>query len=140
MCPGGQGLRALALVAVLACTDLELHDDATGLHVSDRYTTAELEVEPGHWLLGRRLRDLRRRDEGVVVLGVQRRRIPYLGVPRGRAELHHGDVLVLCGETDAAAVSTRPPGPEGEAPTQRPWWRTGSASARPPRRAERVTA
>lgn len=96
-------------------TDLELHDYATLLHVSDRYTIVEAEVADDGWLCGR-LDRLRLRDEGIVVLGVQREGGDYLGVPHGQTEVRAGDVLVLYGEASAVrSVSVRSAGPAGDA-------------------------
>lgn len=108
-------LTRLTEWALRRYTDLELHDYATLLHVSDRYTIVEAEPGPDEWLSGR-LDELRLRDEGVIVLGVQRKGGDYLGVPTGETVVHPGDVLVLYGEAQAVrAASIRRAGPEGDA-------------------------
>ena len=109
-------LTRLTEWALRRYTDLELHDYATLLHVSDRYTIVEAEPGPDEWLSGKRLDQLRLREEGVIVLGVQRKGGDYLGVPTGETLVRPGDVLVLYGESEAVrAVSIRRAGPEGDA-------------------------
>lgn len=101
-------------------TDLELHDYATLLHVSDRYSIVEAEPDDGHWLVGRRLEEVRLREEGIVVLGVQPPKVPYIGVPRGDTLVHAGDMVVMYGVAEAVrAVSARRAGPEGDAEHRR---------------------
>ncbi len=96
-------------------TRLEVRDYDRLLHVSDDFTVAEIEPEEGDWVLGRRLEDLRLREEGVIVLGIYRRDGRYLGVPAGPTLVEPGDRLVVYGE-DARAheLAGRLAGPGGD--------------------------
>ena len=96
-------------------TKLEVRDYDKLLHISDDFAVAEVEPTEGHWLTGRRLDELRLRDEGVIVLGVYRRDGSYLGVPAGPTVIEAGDRLVLYGEDDRVVrLAERPAGPEGD--------------------------
>ena len=74
-----------------------VRDYAHLLELSGDYEVSELLVEEGDWLVGRPLAELRLRDEGVIVLGVNREEGGYLGVPDGRTRFEAGDTLVLYG-------------------------------------------
>lgn len=85
----------LATMAVRRWTDLDVHDYASLLHVGGEYVVTELPVEPDSWLAERRLADMRLRQEGVVVLGIERVDGSYLGVPLPDSVVEAGDVLVV---------------------------------------------
>lgn len=95
-------------------TDLQLRDYDKLLHLRGEYAVAEVAVGDGDWFDGRTLEELALRAEGVVVLGVHRRRGGWTGVPVGAVRLHAGDVLVVYGEDDRIhELSRRPVGEEG---------------------------
>lgn len=96
-------------------TDLDLRDYARLLHLAGDYGISELQVQPDDWLANRSLAELKLREEGVIVLGVQKPNARYLGVPRGTAVLEPGDVLVLYARTERLAeLDDREPGPAGD--------------------------
>lgn len=81
-----------ALIArFLRSRGLDARDYARLLDLSGDYGIGELKVHPEDWVVGRLLRQLRLRDEGVVVLGI-RRGSCYIGVPGPDAEIA-GDTL-----------------------------------------------
>lgn len=84
-------------------TDIDTRDYARLLHVAGDFSVTELAVEPGDWLAGRELQELRLNDEGVLVLGIQRADGSYLGAPKGWAEIGAGDTLVLYGTGERLA-------------------------------------
>ena len=88
------------------------------LGVAHGYVVSTLRVKPGSWLEGKTLREARLRDEGVVVLGIYRRRgdrIVYIGAPRPATRLLAGDELVVYGPEEAiASLATRETGPLGD--------------------------
>ena len=110
--------RALTRVtewALRRYTRLNVRDYDKLLHISDEFTVAEIEVEPGDWLTGRTLDQRRLRDEGVMVLGIYRRDGRYLGVPAGPTLVEPGDRLVVYGEDDVvSALGSRVSGAEGD--------------------------
>jgi K+/H+ antiporter YhaU regulatory subunit KhtT len=82
-------------------TNLSIRDYEAILHVSGDYKIHELAVEPGDWLAGNSLKDLRLRDEGVQVLGITRPDGTYLGVPGGDTTVQPNDSLLLYGRDNA---------------------------------------
>lgn len=78
-------------------TSLDLQDYSSLLHLSSDYQVSELRVKPDGWLADQQLSDLGLLDEGVVVLGIQRRDDTYIGVPMGKTVICAGDVLILYG-------------------------------------------
>jgi hypothetical protein len=66
------------------------------LDLSGDYAVAELQIQTGDWVANGSLRELRLRDEGVVVMGIHRPD-EYLGAPRPDTVLLPGDTLVVYG-------------------------------------------
>ncbi len=109
-------ITRLATIALRRWTDLEVHDYAALLHVGGEYIVTELTVDGGGWLAGRDLASLSLRDEGIVLLGIERVDGNYFGVPRGDTRIDAGDVLVLYGRVESiAGLDQRPSGPGGDA-------------------------
>lgn len=81
-------------------SDIEVRDYAELLHVGGDYVVDELPVCANAWMEGQRLIDLRLRENGVVVLGVDRGG-EYLGTPSLGSTVEGGDVLVVYGHRDA---------------------------------------
>lgn len=95
-------------------TSLEVRDYAGLLHLTGDYVVAELNVSGEDWLAGRPLQDLRLRDEGVVVLGIEHPDGTYTGTPRGPVEIGDGDTLLLYGRADVIGnLDVRRSGPAG---------------------------
>lgn len=98
-------------------TDIDVRDYASLLQVHGDYAVSELAVEPGDWLAGKRLEDLRLGDEGMLVLGIIRGdEDNYVGAPRGDDVLRAGDTAVIYGPGRRLAdLDARPSGPSGDA-------------------------
>jgi hypothetical protein len=108
-------LRRLIARGVTRFTDLDARDYASLLRLSGGYTVNEIRVKPGTWLADRTLRDLRLKDEGAVVLGVQREDGGYIGAPDGDTEVRPGDVLTVYGHRDDfAELGSRKDDAEGQ--------------------------
>lgn len=100
-------------------THLDVADYAGLLHLGGDYRVVEMRVEPGDWMAGRALEDLRLNEEGVLVLGIERDGT-FLGTPRGRRVIDAGDLLTLYGRSSSLVdLDSRPAGPEGEAAHRR---------------------
>lgn len=96
-------------------TRLDVKDYASLLQLSGDYRVVELEVQPDDWLSDKRLEELQLREEGIVVLGIQRDDDTYLGVPQGDTTVAVGDVLISYGRSDALeALDERRRGRSGE--------------------------
>ena len=90
-------------------------DYATMLNLSGEYAVAELQVQEGDWLAGQSLRAMRLRDEGVVVVGVQRGGV-YIGAPGPDTVIEPCDTLVLYGcRTRIAELDRRQRDASGDA-------------------------
>lgn len=95
-------------------TGLRAQDYVELLNLSGDYRVRELPVEPGEWVEGRPLHELRLFQEGITVLGIHRADGDYVGVPRGETEIEAGDRLVLYGRAEALAdLDERRRGAEG---------------------------
>ncbi len=106
----------LATRALRRWTDLEVHDYAALLHVGGEYIVTELTVEADGWLAGRDLGSLSLRDEGIVVLGIERVDGSYFGVPRADTVAAAGDVMLLYGRAESIAeLDHREGGGRGDA-------------------------
>ena len=81
-------------------TDLEAYDFVELLELAGGYRVRSIGVDPGDWVEGRRLDDLKLFDEGITVLGIHRPDGSYLGVPRGETTIWAGDRLVLYGRDE----------------------------------------
>lgn len=96
-------------------TDVETRDYAGLLHIRGGWTIDELQVEAGDWIAGRPLGELGLRDEGILVLGIERADGDYEGAPHGDDTAAAGDVLVLYGRrARIAELDERRRGGEGE--------------------------
>jgi hypothetical protein len=93
---------------------LDVRDYAGLLHVRGGWTIDELKVEEGDWIAGQPLTELRLRQEGILVLGIERSD-EYVGTPHGRDVVHAGDTLVLYGRRQRIAeLDARAGGIAGE--------------------------
>ena len=94
---------------------LEVRDYAGLLHVGGGWTIDELRVRADEWLAGRTLGELALRDEGLLVLGIDRAGGGYLGAPQPADEVRPGDTLIIYGRRERIAeLDDRRPGAEGE--------------------------
>lgn len=107
-------LRRVISVVLRRTTDIEVRDYAQILHIAGEYVVDEMLVQPSDWMCGRSLGELKLRDEGIVVLGIERGG-NYHGTPSGDTSLESGDSLVLYGRRDTIAdLDLRTRGPVGD--------------------------
>ena len=95
-----RNLSNLITWALNKYTSLDIQDYASILQIAGDYRVIELKVEPGDWLAQKTLDELKLSDEGVLVLGINRRSGKYIGAPKGTAEIRSGDVLILYGRAN----------------------------------------
>jgi len=101
-------------------TRLDVSDYAGLLHLGGDYQVVEMKVEAGDWVENGLLERLRLADEGILVLGIERQGVAYVGTPRGDAVLKAGDTLILYGRATALdELDRREAGEEGEAAHRR---------------------
>lgn len=79
---------------------LEVRDYANLIHLADDYRLVELLVEPHDWMAGQTLGEMKLRDEGIVVLGVERANGGYIGVPKGDVRVETEDTVILYGREE----------------------------------------
>jgi K+/H+ antiporter YhaU regulatory subunit KhtT len=95
-------------------TRLDVQDYAKLLHLAGEYQITELHVKESDWIANKLLAELKLREEGVVVLGINRENGDYIGVPDGDTEIRAGDVLITYGRAqNVAAIDERREGDEG---------------------------
>lgn len=94
-------LTRLVKKALRRWTDLDLRDYASLLHLRGEYQVMEIEVDSDNWLANKKLNQLRLRDEGIAVLGIQRSDKSYVGAPVGETRVCPGDTLILYGRKAA---------------------------------------
>jgi NhaP-type Na+/H+ and K+/H+ antiporter len=95
-------------------TEIHVADYADLLELEGDYEVTELQVEPGDWLSGKTLGELKLRDEGVIVLGVHRGR-DYIGTPNGLARVCPDDRLILYGREERLIELDRRTAADGDA-------------------------
>jgi hypothetical protein len=78
-------------------SNLDVRDYASLLHLAAGYRVSEIRVQREDWMAGKTLGQMRLRDEGVNVLGVQRRSGKYIGALTGESRVEAGDTMVLYG-------------------------------------------
>ena len=84
-------------------THLDLHDFRGLLQLDAGYAVSEMKVEPGAWVAGKSLSELRLADEGVQVLGIRRTDGEFVGAPTGRTYIRKGDALLVYGKVEHLA-------------------------------------
>jgi hypothetical protein len=105
-------LEPLIRRALRRFTDIDVRDYAALLHIHGDFAVSELAVNEGDWLAGKLLQEVRLADEGLLVLGVQRGSLSYLGAPTGATRLKAGDTLIVYGPTRRLAELDRRGGGE----------------------------
>jgi hypothetical protein len=65
-----------------------------------KYSINELYVEKTDWLSGCTLAELNLKDEGVLMLGINRNDGTFIGTPNGKSQIKPADTLVLYGRGD----------------------------------------
>lgn len=95
---------------------LEVRDYVAVLQLQDGYVVSELRVERGDWLAGKNLVELRLPNEGVLVLGIQRPGVTYVGTPTGDTVIEPGDTIIVYGRVDRVQeIDQRRRGARGDA-------------------------
>jgi Trk K+ transport system NAD-binding subunit len=96
-------------------TQLEVRDYVQLLNLSADYAVAEIGVEADSWVVEHQLVDLHLPEEGVLVLGIQRRDGTFVGAPRGHTRIREHDTLVVYGYADVLDdLQARKVGPDGD--------------------------
>ena len=78
-------------------TRLDARDYAGLLRLSGKWRVIEMAIDPEDWLADRPLRDLDLPEEGILVLGIERKDGRYIGAPTGDTCIRVGDTVLLYG-------------------------------------------
>ncbi len=97
----GRKLSRLISWALRRWTTLDVRDYSSLLHLADRYTVTEIQIQPKDWVADKTLGELNLTSEGVLVLGVQRADGSYVGAPTGRTKIAENDTMILYGRQEA---------------------------------------
>ena len=79
-------------------TDLEIQDYAAILHLKDDFKISEKLISERDWMAGKTLKQLNLREEGLIVLGIDRDGVDYMGSPNGNAIILVKDVITVYGK------------------------------------------
>ncbi len=82
----------MSTVGIIRVLDYELL-----LRVEAGYCVSEVEVEPGHWLIGKMLVEANLGKRGVIVLGIARSDGVYIGTPSANTVILEKDALTVYG-------------------------------------------
>ena len=88
-------------------TTVDVADYASLLNLSGPYRVTRIDVREGEWLANKKIRDTRLREEGVLVLGIDRFDNQYVGVPEAKTVIHAGDSLILYGRDNCLRELSR---------------------------------
>lgn len=84
--------------ALRRCTSLEVKDYVRLFHLANDYRIAEIHVKSDDWVAGKKINETNVRDEGIVLLGIQRITGEYIGAPISTTEIHATDILLVYGK------------------------------------------
>ena len=92
-------MSAVITWALRRFTDLEVQDYVAVLQLDAGFAVSQMTVREGDWLSDQSLCDLRLPDEGVMVLGIEREGLGYIGAPTADTQLLASDTLIIYGQT-----------------------------------------
>ena len=96
-------------------TRLEIRDYARLLHLAGEYKVSEMHIDPESWLVNQTLANLKLRDEGLLILGIERVGGEFIGTPNGDTMLEDGDNVIIYGrDSTIAELSQRQSGFHGD--------------------------
>jgi hypothetical protein len=96
-------------------TDLEVRDYQSLLQLADGYAVSEMVVESNHWIVGKKLKNMRLADEGILILGIHRSPGGFKGIPKAEDVVATGDALIVYGRLEnVRRLDRRKPGEAGD--------------------------
>jgi hypothetical protein len=93
-------MSRLVAWALRRWTTLDLHDYVALLHLSAGYTVLEIKLQANDCLEDVRLSETGFAEAGILVLGIQRPRVGFIGAPTGLTRLCPGDTVVVYGQIE----------------------------------------
>lgn len=95
-----RGLSKIINKMLHSYTDIEVQDYAAVLQFKDNYKISEKQVNSNDWMANKSLKELRLRDEGITVLGVDRNHKEYFGSPVSSFIIKPKDVITIYGKAE----------------------------------------
>ena len=81
-------------------TNLEVQDYAAVLHLKDDFKIIEADVDSDGWMCNRTLQELDLREEGITILGVERKGSGYFVSPSGNFLMLANDKVTIYGKAE----------------------------------------
>jgi len=110
--------RGIKKVLLKISPSLKILDYYHLLGIEKGYEICRVKVRKGSWLANKTLSELELSKEGILVLGIIRKRgrkESYLGMPKGNIKILPGDILVCYGPANLTEkLAKREKGKEGE--------------------------
>lgn len=78
-------------------TDLNVKDYASLLHLTSDYEISEIHAEKHQWITGEPLGKLQLRQEGINLIGIERKDGTFIGLPDADTVIQDGDLLIVFG-------------------------------------------
>ena len=108
-------LNIIILLGLKRWTKLDVKDYNAILHLEGGFAISELQVNTTDWLCGKTLKESELSKEGVLVLGVKRKKGNYVGIPQADTDIRCGDILtVYAGIARLEELDKRRKGRHGE--------------------------
>jgi len=109
-----RGMRSVFRRLLRRYTDLAVRDYAGLLHLAEGYGVMRMHIDPEDWTADRSLGNLRLREEGIAVLGIERVDGNYVGDPTEASVLRVGDTAIIYGrQHELEQLARRPSGEAG---------------------------
>lgn len=96
-----RNLSSLIDRALKRYANFEMRDVASLLHLAGEYRISEMQVQPEDWIANKKLEDLALREEGIMILGIEREDGTYIGTPQKSTEIHPHDTIMLYGRASS---------------------------------------
>lgn len=82
-------------------SDINVRDYVAVLHLTGDYQIIDLSIEPKDWIANKTLQESELSQEGIVVLGIQRKNGPYIGSPSADTVIFPEDSLTVYGKASS---------------------------------------
>ena len=96
-----KGLDKIISFMLRKYTDLKVIDYEHFLNRDLEYDLDLISIGENHWLANKTMKEVRLKEEGIVVLGIERDGSGYIGVPDGDFKIKTDDVLKVYGRKEA---------------------------------------
>jgi len=95
-----RGLSKLISRMLKKYARLDVLDYEAVLHLKDDFKVSERKVKADDWMANKTLKELKLRNEGITVLGIDRAGREYIGSPTGSFDILPNDVITVYGKAE----------------------------------------